>query len=331
MKEECDLTISAPKSEQEATRSPVEELALPPLWGSVSQAFQQARLARLEARVRRLRRYAMSRPVASQQPVVILTAERVQSHHDAAGTPVFATVPRRLVVILFVIVVGALGGLMTSQLPPRTYGITAAEETAPPPEARELAAAPVTEATRTTVVTLEERLVMLRQQIDQHSDQLTNHSSALERVSHQSDTQQMQLTTLVDALSALSAQVQQVEQQLTTQATRVVAHEKQLARQATQLSQWRESTAVSPVSLLDHGHEGPPTLELLAPSTTSATGRRPNATPSDPASSAPTVSAPTVSVSQSTGQRPRRTITLPASLGAAGLRTSTGTTGGPQP
>lgn len=321
MTEEYDHTTSTTETEQEATRYTVEETALPSLWSSIRQAFQQARLARLEARVRRLRRYAMGPPVASHPPVVILTAERTHPRPEAEWTPVLAPVPRRCIRTLVTIIVGALGGIALSQLPLRPHGITAEAVTVLPQTPRELPPPRETAAMNTTLATLEERLIVLRQQVDQHGDQLTNQTSALESMSQQTDTQRTQLTTLVDALAAISAQVQQVEQQLTAQATRVAAHEKRLARQATQRSKWREPTEVSSVVPVDHGRLGPPTLELFAPPATPAPAPVPNATPLVPASS----------VAPPTGQTPRRTITLPASLGAVGLRTTTGTTGGPQP
>lgn len=314
MKEEYDQTISPPMTEHETTRAPVEEPTLPSLWSSVSQAFHRARLARLEARVRRLQRHALGPPVATPQPVRVFAATRVSNHPDSTGTPVLAPAPRRRVALVLVLV--TLGGLGLSQLPLRTQGITDAAETRPRPESQELVAVPATEARHATLTTLEERLAALHQQSDQHEDQLTNQASALASVSHQSETQQTQLTTVAEALAAMTAQIQQVEQQLMTQATRVAAHEKQLARQATQLSHWREPSAVSPALPVDHGRAGPPTLELLAPPATSAPAPGPNATPS---------------AVLPTGQPPRRTIPLPASLGTAGFRAPTAPTGGPQP
>lgn len=323
MREEHEQTPSIPKSEQEATRGPVEEPSLPSLWRSVLQAFRHARLARLEARVRRLQRYVLDAPVATPQPVMSATVERITHQPDFTWTPVLPTGPRRRGAIVIVCVIGVvtLGGLVLNQLPLQTQAVTVAAETTLPPASPEPAAPSTTEVLPLTLVTLEERLGVVRQQIEQQGDQLTNQASALESVSQQSDTHQTQLTTVADALAAMSAQVQQVEQQVTTQATRIAAHEKQLARQATQLSQWREPNAGPPVvPVVDHGRAGPPTLELLAPP---ATTPGPNA--------ASTVSAPTVSVPPSTGQTPRRTISLPASLGAAGLRATTDATGGPRP
>lgn len=308
MRDEYDQTTATVTSEQEAPRDLGEASPLPSLWGSVYQAFQQARLARLEARLRRLRRYAVSSPVACPQPVVLLAAERGPRHGDSTWRPVFPTGPRRRVALLFVIVLVAFGGVALRQLPLRSDAIPA---TSALPESQVVAAPSAPEVLRTTVATLEEHVTALRQQLDQQGDHLTNQSSALESVSQQSDTHQTQLTTLADALAALSAQVQQVEQQVTTQATRVAAHEKQLARQATQLGHWREPSAGASVVPIDQKRPGPPTLELLAPPMTTTT--------------APVAGAP------STGQPPRRTITLPASLGAVGLRTTTKTTGGPQP
>lgn len=235
------------------------------------------------------------------------------------------TVSRWRVGTIVVGILVALCGIALTQLLPRTRGLAAAVIPASPPEPQ--ATTPV----GTTLAALAERLVTLRQHVDQHGDQLTNQTSALENVSQQTDTQRTQLTTLTDALTAMSDQVQHVEQQLTAQATRVATHEKQLARQAIQLSTWQEPIGAFPIAPVDHGRHGPPTLELLAPPATPATAPGPNATLSVPTVSVPTTSVPTMSVLTPTGQRPRRTITLPASLGAVGLRTTTGTTGGPQP
>jgi hypothetical protein len=326
MREESAQTPSIPTSEQEATRASVAEPSPPSLWRSVLQAFRHARLARLEARVRRLQRHVLSAPIATPQPVMSATAERVSHQPDFTWTPVFSTGPRRRSVIVIVGVIGVvtLGGLVLNQLPLQTQAVTVAAETTPSPASPTLVTPPATEARPLTLVTLEERLGVLRQQIEQQEDQLTNQASALASVSQQSDTHQTQLSTVADALAAMSAQVQQVEQQVTTQATRIAAHEKQLARQATQLSQWREPSVGPPVvPVVDHGRAGPPTLELLAPP---ATTPGPNAASSVPASSAPTVSG-----ASSSGSTPRRTISLPASLGAAGLRATPDTSGGPRP
>lgn len=325
MRDEYDDPTSTPATEQETTPYAVEEPVPPSLWGSVCHAYHRARLARLEARVRRLQRHVSDSIIINPQPVVLVATARGARQPDAALPPLFSTRLRHRIALVIVLL--ALGGLALTQLPLRIPDITAAAETAAPPESRALAALPATTALRTTLAALEERLETLRQEIDQHGDQLTNQASALASVSHQSDTHQTQLTTLTDAVATINAQVQQVEEHLMTQATRVAAHEKQLARQATQLSQWREPTAVSPIApVVDHGRPGPPTLELLAPPSSKTSTPVPHARPS-----VPTVSVPTVSVASPTGQTPRRTITLPASLGAVGLRSPTEKTGGPQP
>jgi hypothetical protein len=114
----------------------------------------------------------------------------------------------------------------------------------------------------------------------------------------------------------MSDQMQQFAQDVTSQATRVAAHEQQLAIHTAQLGVLRTAAGTPSVSAAPRRRPGPPTLEVLAPPTASSAVTVPGATPA----------VPTVDT-----QAPRRTITLPASLGVVGFRREAGSDGGPQP
>jgi hypothetical protein len=175
-------------------------------------------------------------------------------------------------------------------------------------------AAPPPYATRMTA--LEERLVVLSQQVERLDIQLQAQSAALVSVTQQTDSDTAHLTTLADTLTTMSEQVQQFAHQVTSQATRVAAHEQQLAIHTAQLGVLRTGAATPAASAAPRRRPGPPTLELLAPPPTSSTVTTPSAALPDPP----------VAV-----QAPRRTITLPASLGVVGFRREPTREGGQQP
>ena len=174
---------------------------------------------------------------------------------------------------------------------------------------------------RALLTRLDDRVTMLQHQVMQHGDQLTNQTATVLSVSQHADTQQTQFTALADGLAALTAQMVHVEQQVTTQATLLRAHEKQLATQAVHLGtaheQPRTVGGVSPIATTGRASRpGPPTLEVFAPPSSQTVTPVPQ-----PASSLPTTGTPPA----------RRSITLPAALGAVGYRTTTGTTEGIHP
>jgi len=316
MTEESEIKTTASETHPKVATYTLGEPTTPSLWGGVLHAFRQARLARLEARVRRLRRRMMLPPVVSDRQMVIVATERDYTRPDPGWTPVPATLPGRRLRTTAGLGMVALFGIILSLLQPRSNRVTAEAVTEPPREPQ-VTTKPMAETTGgTTLATLDERLTVLRQQVEQQGDQLTNQTAAMVSVNQQTDTQSSQLTMLAEALAVMTEQVQQLEQHLTIQATRVAAHEKQLATQAIQLGTRRDAAVSAPVAEAHRSLPGPPTLELLAP---------PAATPSSPSPGAAS------SVPASGAQAPRRTITLPASLGAVGLRTDAGATGGPRP
>jgi hypothetical protein len=128
------------------------------------------------------------------------------------------------------------------------------------------------------------------------------------------------VTALADALAGLTTQVAHLEQQVTTRATRLAAHEQQLATQTTH----HESVPPPPQNVRRGAAKTggrsrrprPPTLELFA---------SPSAQILTPV---PSLSAPLPAAG---AQPPRRSVRLPAALGAEGYRAAAGTTGGTPP
>ena len=294
----------------EMTTYSLDTQPLPSPWQSVVYAFRQARLARLEARVQRLRcRHAQRLDANAQQLLVVPANDDTRPHTYGIAVPA-----RRRWRAVAVIAVISIGGITASVLSSRgpVIAVTDVSDSLmewhhPSP------VAPPLDATRMTEV--EERLVALGQQVEQLDHQLRTQSATLVSVTQQTDTDAAHLTTLADTLTSMSEQVQQIAQQVTSQATRVAAQEQQLAIHTAQLGVLRTGATTPAVNTAPRRRPGPPTLELLAPPPASAAVTAPRASPVPPVEA----------------QGPRRTITLPASLGVVGFRREITPEGGPQP
>ena len=311
-----DDAATRPETPQYTEHAPVP----PSLWRSVLHAFRQARLARLEARLQRMRQHASCPPIVREQPVMLVHAERVPQHEDATWLPMTATRPPRRLWILVTVGLLTLTGISLSALLLRSHEMTA-ESLPPLPESPMSSVARETIELRALLTRLDDRVTVLQHQVMQHGDQLTNQTATVLSVSQHTDTQEIQLTTLTDTVTALTAQMAHVEQQVMTQATRLAAQDKQLATQAVQLGTVREQTrdigGASQRAVPGRtSRPRPPTLEVFAPPPVQPITPVPSPTSAVPAAGTPPV---------------RRSITLPASLGAVGFRGANSTTGGPQP
>lgn len=313
-----DDAATRPETSQYTEHAPVP----PSLWRSVLHAFRQARLARLEARLQRMRPHASCPPIVREQPVMLVHAERVPQHEDATWLPMTATRPLRRLWIIVIMGLLTLTGISLSALLLRTHEMTA-EALPPLPESPMSSVARETIELRALLARLDDRVTVLQHQVMQHGDQLTNQTATVLSVSQHTDTQEMQLSTLTDAVTALTAQMAHVEQQIMTQATRLAAQDKQLATPAVQLGTVRERTRdiggasqIAAPGRTSRPRPRPPTLEVFAP---------PPVQPITP------VPSPTSAVPAAGTQPARRSITLPASLGAVGFRGANSVTGGPQP
>jgi hypothetical protein len=167
---------------------------------------------------------------------------------------------------------------------------------------------------------LDARMTVLQHQVLQHGEQLTTQAATVLSVSQHADVQQTHITAIADALTTLTSQVAHVEQQVMTHATRLTAHEQQLAMPVTPLvplhAQTRDVRRGVPRAAGRASRPGPPTLEVFAPPSSQTVTSVPEKSPPRPTTE---------------GQPAHRSITLPAALGAAGFHATTRTTGGPQP
>ena len=311
-----DDAATRPETLQDTEHAPVP----PSLWRSVLHAFRQARLARLEARLQRVRQYASCPSTSREQPVILVPTERVPQHEDAAWPPLTTARPPRRLWIIVTVGLLTLTGISLSAFLLRSRVMTA-EALPPPPESPMTSVARETIELRTLLARLDDRVTVLQHQVMQHGDHLTNQTATVLRVSQHADTQETQLATLADMVTALTAQVAYVEQQVMTQATRLTTQDKQLATQAVQLGTVRERTRdIGDASQIAapgrSSRPRPPTLEVFAPPPVQPITPVPSPTSGVPAAGTPPV---------------RRSITLPASLGAVGFRGANSATGGPQP
>ena len=283
---------------------------LPSPWQSVVYAFRRARLVRLEARVQRLRRQTAETSLMSQRLLVVATCGGTDAHNHRASAPT-----QRRWRVAAVVAVMVIGGITVSVFSSRSpvIAVTYVSDSLTVPQHIPLAVPP---PDATCITALEERLVTLSQQVERLDNQLQAQSAALVSVTQQTDTDTAHLTTLADTLTSMSEQVQQLAQQVTSQATRAAAHEQQLAIHTAQLGVLRTGATTPAVSAAPRRRPGPPTLELLVPPPASSTVTTPSAALPDPSVAA---------------QAPRRTITLPASLGIVGFRREPTHEGGQQP
>ena len=233
-----DDAATRPETLQYTEHAPVP----PSLWRSVLHAFRQARLARLEARLQRVRQYASCPSTSREQPVILVPTERVPQHEDAAWLPVTTARPPQRLWIIVTVALLTLTGISLSAFLLRSRVMTA-EALPPPPESPMTSVARETIELRTLLARLDDRVTVLQHQVMQHGDQLTNQTATMLSVSQHADTHETQLATLADMVTALTAQVAYVEQQVMTQATRLAAQDKQLATQAVQLGTVRERDA----------------------------------------------------------------------------------------
>lgn len=310
--EDCVTTVSERLETTATVSMPLS------LWHGAVSTFRHAQLQRLEARVTRLQRRLQVAPPGHEQGVIIMAAEP-QAHADTGLTSA-ATPSRRARSWTGVLCTLMLAGVVLHVLVVRNHDSTAAAFLPTPAASQVIPTAQEVTELRTLLTSLNERVTMLHHQVLQQGDQLTTQSATVLRVNQHADTQQTQVTALADALAVLTTHVVHLEQQVTTQATRLAAHEQQRATQTTQ----REPLVPPPqhmrrVTAKTAGRSRrprPPTLELLAPPSALAP------------ISAPSLSAPLPAAG---ALSQRRSITLPAALGAEGYRAPTGTTGGTSP
>jgi flagellar biosynthesis chaperone FliJ len=157
-----------------------------------------------------------------------------------------------------------------------------------------------------SVETLGRRLEAATQEMDDYARQLTNQTSVLSTYGQWIDAQAAQFTSLGENVATAAKQIKGLDQKVTVQETQIIAHDKQLAAQATQLSALGSRTTVAtPRMAVSTPNPGPPALEALSAPVT----RAPAAQQLNEASS---------TVPDGTSARP--VISLPAGLGAAGLR-----------
>ncbi len=307
MTDEHETTSETP----EVTSYSLDTQPLPSPWQSVVYAFRQARLVRLEARVQRLRRRSPQRSDANAQQLLVVPANDDTRPHTY-GMSVPTRRRWRAVAVLTVMVIGGITVSVLSSRGP-VVAVTDVSDAQPEPQHTSSSATSLDAARMTT---LEERLVVLSQQVERLDHQLRTQGAALTSVTQQTDTDTTHLTTLADTLTTMSEQMQQLAQQVTSQTARVAAHEQQLAIHTAQLGVLRTGVATPVANAAPRRRPGPPTLELLAP---------------PPASTAVTPPRAASPVPPGETHGPRRTITLPASLGIVGFRRETTREGGPQP
>ena len=300
-------------------RESAESISVAPsLRRGVVHAFRHAQLQRLEARVERLRRCLHVAPPIHERGVTLVAVDP-HPHPDAGWTS--GTTPHRhasswISVICIVMIVGVV------MCVPAVWGRVGRSIALVPSAAESEGISTAREVTelRTLLTSLDERVTMLHRQVLQQGDYLTNQAATVLGVTQHGDTQQTQVTALADALAVLTTQVAHINQQVTTHASHLAEYEQQVATQATQRELVPpQSQHVSRVAAKTSGRSSrprPPTLELLAPPSAQA------------GTSAPPWSAPLPAAG---AQPPRRSITLPAALGAEGYRAATGTTGGTPP
>lgn len=297
-----------------------DKMPVPPsLWRGMLHAFRHAQLQRLNARVNRLRRRLHVTPTGHEQGVMLIPPEPHQST-DTGWPSVRTTRRERTRSFTGVVGVLTLTGISVSVLFLHNREGIAARFFPPASESPVMTIAQETSELRTLLTSLDERVTMLHHQMLQQGDQLTTQAATVLGVTQHTDTQQTQVTALADALAMLTTHVAQLEQRVTTQATSLAAPEQQLAMQTVHREPVRPQTRtvgqVAPVATRRSNRPRPPTLELFAPLSSQTVTPLLHLAPS---------------LSAAGAQPPRRSITLPAALGAEGYRAATGTTEGTRP
>jgi hypothetical protein len=298
---------------------PRDNMPVPPsLWRGMLHAFRHAQLQRLEARITQLRRRLHVVPTVQEQGVMLVTA--APHPHADTGWTAGMSPPRRASSWTAVACILMLVGITLSVVIIRNREGIATAFLSPAVESQVMPTAREVMELRTLLASLDERVTMLHHQMLQQGDQLTTQAATVLGVTQHTDTQQTQVTALADALAVLTTHVAHLEQRVTTQATSLAAPEQQLARQTVPREPVRPQTRsmgqVAPVATRRSSRPRPPTLELFAPPSSQSVTPLPHLAPS---------------LSAGGAQLPRRSITLPAALGAEGYRAATGTTGGTSP
>lgn len=314
-----DLGAETPRNgqiEQVATSVVVEESARrQSLVGAVWGALRQARIERLEARLHRLRRATRQPSCGYDRPLLLGAAE--PSHErpgDVASSDTLSTQTALRARSWWFMGGGAAVFMMMSVLHGQIGG-TGADAEDLQAVLREVATLRgQVDAQAASVDALGQRFVAVAQQASDAASQLTSQTSVLSTYGQQLDAQTAQLARLGEAMATVAEQIHGLDQKITVHETQIITHEKQLATQATQLSALRSRTsaATPPPVAVTATNPGPPTLEAFtAPPRRTATAKELN-TATGTASSRPVIS-------------------LPAGLGAAGLRGRPGSQQGAPP
>lgn len=300
-------------------RESADTVSVPPsLWRSVVHAFRQAQLQRLEGRISRLRRRLHVVPTGHEQGVMLVAA--APHPHADTGWTSGAMPARRAWSLTGVVYILIFVGVTVSALVLWSRAGNGVALVPPAPESQVMPAVREVTELRTLLASLDDRVTILHHHVLQQGDHLANQAATVLGITQHADTQQTQVTALADALAVLTTQVAHINQQVTTHASHLAEYEQQLATQTTQ----REPVPPQPqnvrrVATKTGGRSRPPrppTLELFA----------------SPSSQPVTLAPPLPATLPATGaQPPRRSITLPAALGAEGYRAATGTTGGTPP
>jgi hypothetical protein len=291
----------------------------PPMLRSIVQAFRQARLARLEARVQRLRQRAGSTLVMCEPSVMYVAATRISPQADAECRLLPPTQPPRRWLIGVTVGLLLLTGVSLG-VKPFWSRFVSADAMPTPTEPLPTSTARETEELHILLRSVGDRVSMLQHQAAQHAEQLSNHAATVTSVSQLTNTQETYLTALTDAVGAMTAQIAHLERQMTAPSALQLAQVQAPARQSAALETLtqpaRNPRRATPVVQRHVSRPHPPTLEVFAP---------PPVLPVTPVPG-PSPRTPTGETSS-----PRRPITLPAALGIVGFGGPNTTTGGSQP
>lgn len=308
---EHDVSVETPgngQADQGAMGVMIEEpTRRQSLVSAVKAALRQARIERLEARLQRLRRATSQPSCGYERQVLSGEAEPTDGRTDnAAWTATLSTQtwlrPRSWWLIGGVAAVFMMASLLYGQMGGR--GTDAENLQAVLQEVAALREQITAHAA--SVDALGQRFAAVARQASDAASQLTSQTSVLSTYGQQLDAQAAQLTSLGETTTVVAEQVQRLDHKIVLHETQISAHAKQLATQATQLSAVRSwATATTPRTAVATPHPGPPMLETF----TAPPARRPV---TQERNEAPRT-AP-----EATAARP--VISLPAGLGAAGLR-----------
>lgn len=296
----------------------VEPVHRQSLVSAVWAALRQARIERLEARLQRLRQTTPQPSCGYDRHV--LSGEAQPTHGRTDNTAWTATLstqmwlrPRSWWLLGGVATVFMIASVLRAQI----GGIGADAEDLQAVLREVAALRDQITAHAASVDALGQRLAAVAQQASDAASQLTSQTSVLSTYGQQLDAQAAQLTSLEETTTVVAEQVHRLDQKSAFHETQISAHEKQLATQATRLSTVRSwATATTPRAAVATPHPGPPMLETFTtPPTRRPVTQERNAAPG---------TAP-----DATAARP--VISLPAGLGAAGLRGRPGSQQGAQP